>query len=141
MYEDGNKNMDSFSVALSGDNNKKERINTATNNADIVVVGSDAEKNTVVIHSMSNLGGNLLRPADNVVRAVRMGSTPIGMSIAIGSFCKPVKLSIPSLEKYQNCKSDDKLAALKGTNKGKINGSNIYVGTLHDQNLDQCKNN
>ena len=53
--EDGNKNMNSFSEALSGDKSKKEKTSIATNNADGVVVGSDAENNVVIIHSLSNL--------------------------------------------------------------------------------------
>ena len=33
----------------------------------------------------------------------------------------------PGLEKYNECSSKKELAALKGTNKGKINGSNIFI--------------
>ena len=73
----------------------------ATNNADSVVVGLDAENNAVIIHILSNLGGILLRPADNIVWAVGMGSNPIGISIVIDSFCKKVKISTPGLEKYK----------------------------------------
>ena len=35
--------------------------------------------------------------------------------------------STPDLEKYNECSSEEELAALKGTNKGKINGSNIFI--------------
>ena len=59
--------MDSFSKALSGDKDIEDRIRMAANNVDRVVVGSDAENNAVIIHSLSNLGENLLRPADNIV--------------------------------------------------------------------------
>ena len=58
--------MNSFAKALSNDKDIGERIRTATNNVDSVVVGSDAENNAVIIHSLSNVGGNLLRPADNI---------------------------------------------------------------------------
>ena len=40
---------------MSGDKSTKEKISIATNNADSVVVGSDAENNVVVFHSLSNL--------------------------------------------------------------------------------------
>ena len=56
-----------------------------------------------------------------------MGSNPIGVSLAIDSFCKKVKLSTPGLEKYNECSSEEELAALKGANKEKINGSNIFI--------------
>ena len=56
-----------------------------------------------------------------------MGSNAIGSAIAIRSFCKQVKLSTPGLKMYQECNSEDDLAAFKGTNKGKINGSNICI--------------
>ena len=101
LNEDGNKNMNSFSAALSGDKSTKEKISTTTNNADSVVVGLDAKNSVVIIHSLSNLGRNLLRPTNNIVGAVGMGSNPIGISIAIDSFCKKVKLSTPGLEKYK----------------------------------------
>ena len=95
------KNMDSFSKVLSGDENIEDRIRMATNNTDSVIVGSDAENNAVIIHSLSNLGGNLLHLADNIVGAVGMGNNPIEISIAIDSFCKKVKFSTPGLEKVQ----------------------------------------
>ena len=58
----------------------------ATNNADSVAVGSDAEKNIVILHSLTNLGGTLLRPTNHIVGDVGMGSNPIGVSISNGSF-------------------------------------------------------
>ena len=91
--------MNSFSEAVSGDKNKKEKISVATNNANSVVVGSDAENNVVIIHSLSNLDRNLLRPDDDIVGAVGMGSNPIGISIYTTRFCKQVKLNTPGLEK------------------------------------------
>ena len=111
---------------MSGDKSKKEKISIATNNADSVVVGSDAENNVVIIHSLSNLGGNLLRP-DNNIGAMGRGSNQIGVSIAINSFCKQVKLNTPGLEKYKECKTEEDLSALKGTEAGKIDGSNIFI--------------
>ena len=91
-------------------------------------MGLDAENNVVIIHSLSNLGGNLLRPGDNIVGAVgvRMGNNPIGVSISTNSFCKQVKQNTPGLENKE-CKSEEKLAALKGTKAGKIDGSNIFI--------------
>ena len=120
--KDGNKSMNSFSEALSGDKRKKkkEKTSTATNNADSVVVGADAENNVVIVHSLSNLGGNLLRPNDNIVGAVEMCNNPIGVSISTNSFCKQVKQNAPGLEKYKECKSEEELAALKGTKAGKL---------------------
>ena len=91
--EDGNKNINSFSKALSGDKITKEKISIATNYTDSVIVGSDAKNNVVIIQSLSNLGGNLLRSDDNIVGAVGMGSNPTGVSIATNSFCKQVKLN------------------------------------------------
>ena len=125
--EDGNKNMNSFSEALSGDKSKKEKISIATNNADSVVVGSNAENNVVIIHSLSNLGGNLLRPDDDIVGAVGMGSNPIGISVCTNSFFKQVKLNTPGLEKYKESETEEDLNALKGTKAGKIDGSNIFI--------------
>ena len=104
--EDGDKNMNSFSKVLSGNKNQKEKTSTATNNADSVVVGADAENNVVIVHSLSNLGGNLLRPDDNIVGAVGMGNNLIGVSISTNSFCKQVKQNAPGLEKYKECKSE-----------------------------------
>ena len=103
--------MNSFLEALSGDKSKKEKTSTSTNNADSVIVGSDAENNVVIIHNLSSLGGNLLRPDDNIVGAVGMGSNPIGVSIPTNSFYKQVKLSTPGLEKYKviNAKTNDPL--------------------------------
>ena len=96
--EEGDKNMDSFTKALYGNKSQKEKSNITTNNADSVVVGADAENNAVIIHSLSNLGGNLLRPDDNIVGAVGMGNNPIGVSISTNSFCKQVKQNTPGLE-------------------------------------------
>ena len=95
--------MNSFSKALSGDKSTKEKISTATKNADSAVVGSDAKNNVVIIHSLSNQAGNLLRPTDNLVGDVGMGSNPTEVSIATNSFCKQVKLNTPGLEKYKVC--------------------------------------
>ena len=133
--------MNSFSKALSGDKNTKEKISTATNNAGSVVVGLDAENNVVIIHSLSSLGENLLWPADNIVGFVGMSSNLTGISIATNNFCKQVKLTTQGLEKYKECESEEELAALKGTKTGKIDGSNIFkhIGTFHDQVFDQCK--
>ena len=75
--------MDLFSKALFRDKNIEDRIRMATNNTDSVIVGSDAENNAVIIHSLSNLGGNLLRPADNIVGAVGMGTRPFHLFILI----------------------------------------------------------
>ena len=116
--EEGDKNMDSFT---------KAKTNIATNNADSVVVGADAENNAVIIHSLSNLGGNLLRPDDNIVGAVGMGNNPIGVSISTNSFCRHVKQNAPDLEKYKGCKSEEELASLKGTKAGKNDGSHIFI--------------
>ena len=92
--------MDSFSKALSGDKDIEDRIRMTTNNADsVVVVGLDAENNAFIIHSLYNLEGNILRPTDNIVGVVGMGSNPIGISIAVNSFCKKVKIFTPGLEK------------------------------------------
>ena len=118
--EDGKKNMISFSEALSGDKSNHEKISIATNNADSIVMGSDAENNVVDIHSLSNLGGNLLRPDDNIVGAVGMGSNPISISISTNSFHKQAKLNIPGLEEYKECETEEDLSTLKGTNAGKI---------------------
>ena len=125
--EDGNKNMNSLSEPLSEDKSQKKKTSTATNNADSVVVGSDAENSVVIIHSLPNLGGNLLRPDDNIVGAVEMGNNPIGVSTSTNSFCKQVKQNAPDLEKYKECKSEEELAALKGTKAGKIDGSTIFI--------------
>ena len=105
--EVGNKNIKPFSEALSGDKSKKEKTSTATDNADSVVMGLDAENDVVIIHSLSNLGGNLLQPDDNIMGAVGIGSNLIGISISTNSFCKQVKLNTPGLEKYKECKSEE----------------------------------
>ena len=118
--DDGNKNMNSFSEALSGDKSQKEKTSTATKNAHRVFVDADAENNVVIIHSLSNLGGNLLRPDDNIVGAVEIGNNPIGVSISTISFCKQVKQNTPGLKKYKECESEEDLAALKGTKAGKM---------------------
>ena len=128
--EDGKKNISSFLEALSGDKSKKEKTSTASNNADSVVVGLDAENNVVITRSLYNLGGNLLRPDDNIVGAVGMGINPIGVSIFTNSFCKQVKLNTPGLEKYKECEPKEELAAIKGTKAGKIDGSNIFILAL-----------
>ena len=92
--------MESFSKALSVDKDIEDRIRMTTNNADsVVVVGLDAENNAFIIHSLYNLEGNILRPTDNIVGVVGMGSNPIGISIAVDSFCKKVKIFTPGLEK------------------------------------------
>ena len=69
----------------------------------------------------------LLRPDDNIVGAVGMGNNPIGVSISTNSFCKQVKQNAPGLEKYKECKSEEELAALKGTKAKKNDGSNIFI--------------
>ena len=92
-----------------------------------VAVSLDAKKNIIILHIVSNLGGTLLWPAINIVGAVRIESNHIGVSISNGSFCKPVKLNTLGLEKYQKCESDEELAALKGSTKGKFNRSNIFM--------------
>ena len=94
--------MDSFTEALYGDKSQKEKSNITTNNADSVVVGADAENNAVIIHSLKNLGGNLLRPNDNIVGIVGMGNNPMGVSISTNSFCKEVKQNAPVLENTKN---------------------------------------
>ena len=108
---------------MSGDKSKKKKTSTSTNNADRVVVGSDAENNAVIVHSLSNLGGNLLQPDDHIVGAVGMGSNPIGVSISTNSFCKKVKQNTPGLEKYKECESEEEPVALKSTKAGKIDES------------------
>ena len=86
-------------------------------------MGSDAENNAVIVHSLSNLGGNLLQPDDHIVGAVGMGSNPIGVSISTNSFCKKVKQNTPGLEKYKECESEEEPVALKSTKAGKIDES------------------
>ena len=105
--------MDLFSNALSGDKDIKDRVRMATNKANSIVVGSDAENDAVIIHSLSNLGGNILHPTDNIVGIVGMGCNPIGVSTVIDSFCKRVKQNTPGLEKYNKCTSTEQIAALE----------------------------
>ena len=52
--DEGNKLLDSFSKALSGDLTVKERIQIATKDQDNVFIGADAEQNVIVLHSVNN---------------------------------------------------------------------------------------
>ena len=95
--------MNSFLKALSGDKSTIEKIGTATNNDDSVVVDSDAENNIVVIHSLSNLGGNLLRPTGQHRRTRWNGQQANWGFNHHQQLLQQVKLNTPGLEKYKPC--------------------------------------
>ena len=78
---DGNKNMEAFTNALGGDKTIEERRKVASYDADSVVLGADAEKKVVVLHSLKNLGGSLLRPANKIVALVGMDENPMGVVV------------------------------------------------------------
>ena len=89
--EEGNKNMDSFSNAFSGDLSVDDRIRVATGDQDNVIIASDAEKSVVVLHSFHNLGGTVRRPEDKIVAAVGMGANPTGIVIAKTSIIRDIR--------------------------------------------------
>ena len=121
---DGNKNMASFTNALSGD--AKEDIKTVTYDADSVALGADAEEKTVPIHSFKNLGGSLRRPKNKIAALVGMGVNPAGVLIMEDSFCQHQKEKAPGIEKFQKCDSNEERAALTGVSKGMHDASNIF---------------
>ena len=125
--DEGNKLLDSFSKALSGDLMVKERIQIATNDQDNVFIGADAEQNVIVLHSVNNLGGSVRRPDDKIVGAVGMGSNPNGVVISKKSFCTTVKAKGPGLEQLEECETTEELKTLTGNNKGQHHGSNLFL--------------
>ena len=125
--DDGNKLLDSFSEALSGDLTVKERIQIASKDQDNVSVCADAEQKVVVLHSVNNLGGSVRRPDDKIVGAVGMGSNPSGVVISTQSFCTTVKANGPGWTKLESCNTTEELEALKGFKEGQHHGSNVFL--------------
>ena len=85
----GNENMASFTNTLSRET--EDNTKTATYDADGVALGTDAEEEVVLIHSMKNLGGSLRRPENKSAALVGMGSNPTGVLITDDSFCQHEK--------------------------------------------------
>ena len=91
--EEGNKNMEAFTNAFSGELSVEDRIRLAVGDHDNVIVAADAEGNAVVLHSLANLGGTFRCKEDKIVAAVGMGIDPTatGVVIAKSSMGVPVK--------------------------------------------------
>ena len=124
---DGNKNMEAFTNALSGDKTVEDQIKIASYDAGGGVLGADAEKKIVILHSLKNLGGLLLRPANKIVALVGMDENPMGVIISNPCFCTGVKKQGPGLEKFQECNSRKDLDDLQPNQKGMYNGANIFM--------------
>ena len=69
---DGNKNLMSYSIALSSELTEAEKIKNLTENVNDVVAGVDAENKIMLFHSITNLGGTRARAANKIVALIGM---------------------------------------------------------------------
>ena len=124
---DGNKNLMSYSNALSSGLTEEEKIRNLTENVNDVVAGVDAENKIMLFHSCANLGGTRARAAHKIVALVGMDQLTYCVEIVISSALTDCNFDAPSLTAYTNCKESKELANLATDGDGTFNGSSMFV--------------
>ena len=111
--EAGNKNMQAFSSSMEAGNPNGAKLAAFTGNPDVVLLGADGDEGIRMVHSLKNLGGNVLRPTDNVVGLLGFGPKAIPVELDVNSATLDVKLTLPSAEQLRNCKLKEEFEAVE----------------------------
>ena len=124
---DGNKNLVSYSNALSSDLPEEEKIRNLTENVNDVVAGVDAENNIMIFHSIVNLGGTRARAANKIVALIGMDQLTSCVETMTSSALADCNFDAPSLTAYKKCKDTKELANLTTDGDGTFKGSSMFI--------------
>ena len=125
--DDGNKNIISFSEAMSKDLSSEEKVKNLTEDKDEIVACVDGEGKIQLIHSISNLGGTRSRSNNKLVGIMGMEHQGICVEFIETSMVSDCTFDAPSLEAYKNCTTSEELGALIPDGGGAFGGSPVFV--------------
>ena len=117
--DDGNKNIISFSEAMSKDLSSEEKVKNLTEDKDKIVACVDGEGKIQLVHSISNLGGTRSRTNNKIVGIMGIEHQGICVELIETSMISDCTFDAPSLEAYKNCKTSEELGALKPDGGGR----------------------
>jgi hypothetical protein len=101
--DSGNKNIKAFTDALDCKVDDKTRLRNLTESEETVFLVAGADKNIVLFHSPSNLGGTRYRQTNKVIASIGMGSAAFTVELNVESLLSVSKCKLPALNEIKEC--------------------------------------
>ena len=110
--EQGNQKINAFTEASLLQNSKKNRLSNITEELDYVVLTGDGFNKVQILHSIKNVGGTRLRPANKILALIGQGPNSVPVIVDEESLLADVDICSPKFEDLVACKLVEAIRAL-----------------------------
>ena len=125
--DDGNKNIVSFSEAMSKDLSSEERVKNMTEDKNEIVACVDGDGKIQLVHSISNLGRTRARSNKKILGIIGMDNQGICVELVESSMVSDCVLDAPSLGAYRRCQTAEYLGEIEPDGGGAFGGSPAFI--------------
>ena len=110
--EDGNRNMNSYSLALAAGATLQSKIKNLVEDVDSIFFVADDEKCLQLIHSPMNLGGTRTRVDNKIVCLIGMGSQATAVILDFKTALADRNIVTPTIDDIVNCGTKEEILDL-----------------------------
>ncbi len=110
--EDGDRNMEGFSLALAAGTSLRMKIGNLVEDVDSIFFVANDEKCIQLIHSPKNLGGTRTRTKNKIVSLVGMGSQATAVILDFKKALGDRNIVTPTIDELVNCGTKEEFLAL-----------------------------
>ena len=97
--EIGNKNLSAFCNATDSTSlSQEDRLKAITSTPEVLALAVVDEKKVIILHSIRNLGGTLIRPHDKVIALLGTSHDAKAVELVVGSALKDYKSKAPKFD-------------------------------------------
>lgn len=111
--EKGNQNISIYTKAWGQNLSPATKLALLINNPNTIILAADTKGRILTLHSFTNMGGSLLRPANKIVCLIGYGQTAIAVIVDDSSTTRSCDIISPSHQDITACKSITELQQLK----------------------------
>ena len=110
--EQGNRNMESFSLSMSSTQSIGVRLNSFAEDVDTVIFIADLNKKVAVIHSPKNHGGTRNRPTNKISCLIGLGPQAACVVLNESQAVSDCNIRTPTLDELEECTTKEDVKAL-----------------------------
>ena len=111
--DQGNQNMESFSLSMSSNQSNGARLNSLMEDVDTVIFIADENKKVAVIHIPKNHRGTRTRPTNKISCLVGLGPQAACVVLNVTQALLDCNICTPTLDELEQCTSSEKVKALE----------------------------
>mmetsp|Transcript_12865 Transcript_12865/g.27933 ORF Transcript_12865/g.27933 Transcript_12865/m.27933 type:complete len:153 (-) Transcript_12865:66-524(-) len=111
--EQGNRNMESFSLSMSSNQSMGARLKSLTEEVDSVIFIVDENKKVSVIHSLKNHGGTRTRPTNKNSCLIGLGPQAACVVLNESQAVLDCNIHTPTLDEIEECTTKEDVRALE----------------------------